>query len=152
GEFAERCLPILAQGILGREVLDLRAAVEEARSRGADEEADEDREPGPAVEDAPEATLELPAEVPCFHGIVGKSEKMRRLFQIIDKVKDSDLNMCIFGESGTGKELVAQAIHQASRRSEKKFLSETCGTLSETLLESELFGHLKGSFTGADED
>jgi transcriptional regulator with GAF, ATPase, and Fis domain len=151
GEFAERCLPILAQGILGREVIDLRAAVEEARSRAGDE-AEDDEGPGPAIEEASEPTLELPAEIPCFHGIVGKSEKMRRLFQIIEKVKDSDLNMCIFGESGTGKELVANAIHRASRRGDKKFISETCGTLSETLLESELFGHLKGSFTGADDD
>ncbi len=152
-EFAERCLPILVQGFLSREVIALRSSIEEVRSRpGGARAPGEAAEADGRPEESQEPTLDLPAEIPSFHGIVGNSEKMRRLFQIIQKVKDSDLNMCIFGESGTGKELVARAIHEASRRGEKKFISETCGTLSETLLESELFGHLKGSFTGADED
>ena len=95
-----------------------------------------------ASHDAPES----------FHGIIGEDEKLGKVFQIINKVKDSDLNVCIFGESGTGKELVARAIHEASNRSESEFVSENCGAISETLLESELFGHVKGAFTGADED
>ncbi len=87
-----------------------------------------------------------------YHGIIGSDEKLRKVFGIIEKVKDSGLNVCIFGESGSGKELVARAIHQASCRSEHAFISENCGAISETLLESELFGHVKGSFTGADDD
>ena len=87
-----------------------------------------------------------------FFGIIGHDEKMLKIFDIIEKVKDSDLNVCICGESGTGKELIARAIHQGGQRSRHAFVSENCGAISETLLESELFGHLKGSFTGADED
>src|SRR5206468_12942039 len=84
-------------------------------------------------------------------GIVGRSEKMRRIFQVIEKVKDTDLNVCILGESGTGKELIARAIHAASRRRDRRFVCENCGTIAESLLASERLGHLKGSFTGADE-
>ncbi len=87
-----------------------------------------------------------------FFGIIGRDEKLLKIFEIIEKVKDSDLNVCICGESGTGKELIARAIHQGGKRSRHAFVSENCGAISETLLESELFGHLKGSFTGADED
>ena len=87
-----------------------------------------------------------------FFGIIGRDEKMLKIFEVIEKVKDSDLNVCICGESGTGKELIARAIHQGGKRSRHAFVSENCGAISETLLESELFGHLKGSFTGADED
>jgi DNA-binding NtrC family response regulator len=87
-----------------------------------------------------------------YYGIIGRDEKIRKIIEIIEKVKDSNLNICICGESGTGKELVARAIHQAGNRGKRDFVSENCGAISETLLESELFGHVKGSFTGADED
>lgn len=91
-------------------------------------------------------------ETEAYFGIIGRDEKIRKIFEIIEKVKDSDLNVCICGESGTGKELIARALHQAGRRREQAFVPENCGAISETLLESELFGHVKGSFTGADED
>ncbi len=87
-----------------------------------------------------------------YYGIIGRDEKIRKIIEIIEKVKDSNLNICICGESGTGKELVARAIHQAGNRGKRDFVSENCGAISETLLESELFGHVKGAFTGADED
>ena len=87
-----------------------------------------------------------------YYGIIGRDEKIRKIIEIIEKVKDSNLNICICGESGTGKELVARAIHQAGNRGKRGFVSENCGAISETLLESELFGHVKGAFTGADED
>ena len=87
-----------------------------------------------------------------YYGIIGRDEKIRKIIEIIEKVKDSNLNICICGESGTGKELVARALHQAGNRGKRNFVSENCGAISETLLESELFGHVKGAFTGADED
>jgi DNA-binding NtrC family response regulator len=104
-----------------------------------------------AAEAGEEAAPEI-GEIPSFHGIVGRSEKLQKIFAMLQKIKDSDLSVCIFGESGTGKELMARAIHETSRRREKLFIAENCGAIPESLLESELFGHMRGSFTGADED
>jgi DNA-binding NtrC family response regulator len=84
-----------------------------------------------------------------FYGLVGHSPKMQELYGMINKVADTDTTVLIIGESGTGKELVARAIHSLSRRRDKQFMTVDCGTLSPELLESELFGHMKGSFTGA---
>jgi len=81
--------------------------------------------------------------------IIGKSKKMAQMFQLIKKVSPLNSNVLIEGESGTGKELVAHAIHQNSKRKNNRFVAINCGALPEDLLESELFGHEKGSFTGA---
>ena len=84
-----------------------------------------------------------------FEQIVGRSEKLNKVLDLIRKVADANSNVLIFGESGTGKELVARAIHYNSRRRERPFVTVNCSALPEPLLESELFGHMKGSFTGA---
>ncbi|MDH5668295.1 MAG: sigma-54 dependent transcriptional regulator [Nitrospira sp.] len=84
-----------------------------------------------------------------FAQLVGQSEAMQRVFEVVRKVADSKSNVLICGESGTGKELVARAIHYNSGRSALPFVAVNCSAVPETLLESELFGHMKGSFTGA---
>lgn len=87
-----------------------------------------------------------------FVNIIGKSEPMKKVFEIINQVAPTNSNVLIVGKSGTGKEMVAKAIHQSSKRKDKIFLPINCGAISENLIESELFGHKKGSFTGATED
>jgi sigma-54 dependent transcriptional regulator, flagellar regulatory protein len=84
-----------------------------------------------------------------FGDIIGHSDKMQEVFRLIEKVADCDSTILINGETGTGKGLVARAIHQNSKRRNKPFISINCGAIPENLLESELFGHVKGSFTGA---
>ena len=84
-----------------------------------------------------------------FSGLVGKSKKMREIYTIIEKLSASMANVLINGESGTGKELAAKAIHYNSPRSAKPFVAVNCGAVPDTLMESEFFGHKKGSFTGA---
>jgi len=84
-----------------------------------------------------------------FDRIVGKSEKIREIYRLIEQVADTKSTILIQGESGTGKELIARAIHEHSSRCRKHFLALNCAVLPESLLESELFGHEKGAFTGA---
>lgn len=84
-----------------------------------------------------------------IRGLVGKSPGMRRVYEIIDKVKDIDSNVLILGESGTGKEMAAKAIHFEGGRSEKRFEALNCSAIPDSLLESELFGYEKGAFSGA---
>jgi len=84
-----------------------------------------------------------------FENLVGDSEKMLKVYALIEKVARTESTILILGESGTGKELVARALHNYSRRKEKPFVAINCAALPETLLESELFGYVKGAFTGA---
>ena len=87
-----------------------------------------------------------------FANIIGKSKKIQEIFRMIEKIKNTPTSVLLEGPSGTGKELIARAIHYNSNRRNKKFVAQYCGALPETLLESELFGHVKGSFTGASHD
>ncbi len=84
-----------------------------------------------------------------FENIVGKSDKMQKIYKIIRKIADKNTTVLIEGETGTGKELIARALHKNSKRKDDIFIPLNCGALSETLLESELFGYEKGAFTGA---
>ncbi|PAB58732.1 sigma-54-dependent transcriptional regulator [Anaeromicrobium sediminis] len=86
------------------------------------------------------------------YNILGISKKMKEVFDVIDKIKDLDIGILIEGSSGTGKELVAKAIHEYGRRKSKKMEIVNCGAIPENLIESELFGHKKGAFTGANRD
>ena len=87
-----------------------------------------------------------------FKDIIGTSPQINEVFRLIDKVAKTDANVLILGENGTGKELVARALHQRSSRKDKVFVSVDMGAITESLFESELFGHKKGSFTDAKED
>jgi len=84
-----------------------------------------------------------------YEGIVGRSESMLGVFELIDRVAPTDANVMVLGESGTGKELVAAALHSRSNRREQPFVPINCAAIPETLIESELFGHVRGAFTGA---
>ncbi|MBT8335966.1 MAG: sigma 54-interacting transcriptional regulator [Gemmatimonadetes bacterium] len=93
-----------------------------------------------------------PAPLPTYHGMVGRSPAMQRIFRLVDLLEESDSTVLVTGDSGTGKELVAKAIHESSRRADGPFVAVNCAALPSELLESELFGHVRGAFTGAVRD
>ncbi|MCA9583785.1 MAG: sigma 54-interacting transcriptional regulator [Myxococcales bacterium] len=104
-----------------------------------------------ARRDLKQARLELRSHFG-YRGLVGTSAAMRKLYALIDRVKDADVPVLITGESGTGKEVVARAIHASGERARQPFLGVNCGAIPANLLESELFGHVRGAFTGAERD
>ncbi len=87
-----------------------------------------------------------------FENLIGSSPAIQRVFEVMEKVASTDATVLLSGETGTGKDLVARAIHYAGARKSGRFVAQNCGALPDTLLESELFGHKRGSFTGAHED
>lgn len=136
-----------------RERLD--ALVQEARAAGLGVPlaaelgrlASELGAPEEAITDAPAS-----GSIPESFGMVGDSEPMRELFQLLERVAPSDVPVLIQGETGVGKELVAKALHEHSPRAGNALLAENCAAVPANLLESELFGHKKGAFTGATAD
>lgn len=104
------------------------------------------------VKYSPKFKLETPRDEDLFQGMIGRSKKMQAVFETIKKVAQTDSTILITGPSGTGKELVAAAVHNLSRRNDQKKVSVNCGAIPADLLESELFGHVKGAFTGAISD
>src|SRR6266511_881824 len=107
--------------------------------------AEQDRRPGFF-----EATAE--GKHGLTYGMVGTSEAMLEVYEMVARVAPTTSTVLIQGETGTGKELIARAIHSTSRRGEHPFVTVDCSALAESLLESELFGHVKGAFTGAQTD
>lgn len=99
-----------------------------------------------------EADLGTPQEQAVFGAAIGASKAMKQLFGILDKVSPSDSTVLLLGETGTGKEVMAKAIHAKSKRGTRPFVVVDCGSVAPTLIESELFGHARGSFTGAISD
>jgi len=99
-----------------------------------------------------DSTLKAKQAEQLFPEIIGKSKGMLKIFDMINRIAPTPANVLIYGESGTGKELVAQAIHKKSKVHSHPFIPITCSAISEDLMESELFGHIKGSFTGAISD
>ncbi len=99
----------------------------------------------PVVED----DLDLPAHPKSMSGVIGSAESLVDVYRVVDRVADTTCTILVTGDSGTGKELVARAVHNASPRVDKPFVAVNCGAIPEALLESELFGHARGAFTGA---
>lgn len=124
-------------------VASVQAAVKLSRTRVA-AEAD-------AASTPPSSPPSRADEEPGFEGILGESEAMQSVFSMIEKVASTDANVLVLGENGTGKELVARAVHRRSGRSSGPFVTADLGALSQSLFESELFGHVEGAFTGAEE-
>ncbi len=141
-----------AEAVAGKRTLDERAAAvarleAELAARVAEKEEQLD-----AVKAALEAREHELGVTSSYASFVGRAEPMQRVYRLLEKVTQSDVPVLVQGESGTGKELVARAVHFNGPRKDHAFLSINCAALPESLLEAELFGHVKGAFTGADRD
>jgi len=101
---------------------------------------------------AERAAQKRPTPLPTFEGIIGQSAPMQALYRVLEKVVQSESTVLILGESGTGKELVAKAVHNRGPRKNKAFVAQNCSALTDTLLESAMFGYVRGAFTGAVKD
>ena len=102
-----------------------------------------------ALSDRDPDTLDEPGRRTMHHGIIGAAPSMQELYELIDRISPSDSTVLVQGENGTGKELVARAVHRGSHRRDRRLLVANCSAFNDNLLESELFGHKRGAFTGA---
>lgn len=135
------------------EAADLRAAIAR-RARELSRDAIQEMAPPQRqrkAADSPEGAGDAAGSLKevSFHGIIGNSDRIKAVFRLIEQVAGTDATVLIAGESGTGKELVAKAIHECSKRAGGPFVAVNCSALPESIIESELFGHEKGAFTGA---
>ena len=126
----------------------LRREARGARARACQQSGKGEEALEQALEEAAVARSDLRGRYD-YRNIIGESEAMREVFRLLDRVVRSDAPVLISGESGTGKELIARAIHSNSSRRDRPFVSASCAAIQESLLESELFGHARGAFTGA---
>ncbi|MBX3216073.1 MAG: sigma 54-interacting transcriptional regulator [Labilithrix sp.] len=127
------------------------AALNEAKERLAERLGARTEQLASARRDLKQARQELRGHFG-YAGLVGTSAAMRKVYALVDRIKDTDVPVLISGESGTGKEVIAKAVHAAGPRGKAPFLGVNCGAIPANLLESELFGHVRGAFTGADRD
>ena len=127
------------------------AELEEAKQRLAERLGARTEQLASARRDLKQARQELRGHFG-YAGLVGTSAAMRRVYALIERIKDTDVPVLITGESGTGKEVIAKAVHASGPRSKSPFLGVNCGAIPANLLESELFGHIRGAFTGAERD
>lgn len=145
--FADQSAVALKNSLLIEELGESKKIIEEAHEAAAAAPV-----MPPPVEADPDNVRSRDEFVHDYSRIIGNSPRMMEIFDVLDKVIGSDVPVLIQGESGTGKELIARAIHENSTRSKRAFVSENCAAIASTLLESELFGHTKGAFTGATAD
>ncbi|OJY25051.1 MAG: hypothetical protein BGO98_08590 [Myxococcales bacterium 68-20] len=127
------------------------AELQEAKARLAERLGARTEQLASARRDLKQARQELRGHFG-YAGLVGTSAAMRKVYALIDRIKDTDVPVLITGESGTGKEVIAKAVHASGPRAKSPFLGVNCGAIPANLLESELFGHVRGAFTGADRD